>query len=76
MIDSKMLWVTNVNQCVVVTPRVRVNDRFNADAPANNGLKRFLLDIRDNPGKDFTVAFVDAEDNTGQGYDGFSNRFD
>ncbi len=63
MIDPKMLRITQVNQAVVAAPRIGMNHGFNADSPANNGLQRFLLNIRNDFSKDFSVAFVNSKDN-------------
>ncbi len=62
MVDPKMFRVTKINQPVVAAPTVRMNDRFNPDTPANNGLQRFSLDVRNDFGKNFTVSFVDSKD--------------
>lgn len=68
MVDPEMLRITQVNQAVVTAPGIGMNDRFNPDTPVDNSLQRFLLDVRDNLGKDFPVSFIDAED------DGFTVR--
>ena len=45
-----------------------MNNCFNADTPANNGLERFLLNIWNDFSKDFSVSFINSED------DGFATR--
>ncbi len=46
MVNPKVFWVTDVNESVVATPAIGMDDGFDADMPANNGLERFSLDIR------------------------------
>ena len=63
MIDPEMLRITQINQSVVTAPAVGMNHGFNPDTPANNGLQRVSLDVRNDFGKDFAVAFIDSKDN-------------
>ncbi len=58
-----MFRITNINQPVITAPRTGMNNRFNSGLPANNDLQRFLLNMRDNFGKDFIVSIIGAEDN-------------
>ena len=62
VIDSKMFRVANVNQSIVAAPFVRVNNRVQANTPANDGLEGFLAAVRDDFRIDRTVPFEDAED--------------
>jgi hypothetical protein len=62
VIDPQMFFVADINQSIVAAPLFQVNDRIQADTPANKGLQRLFLTIRDNPGINRTVAFEDAED--------------
>jgi len=50
MINAKMLRVADINQPVVAAPFVRVNNRVQANTPANDCLQRFLAAVRDNLG--------------------------
>src|SRR5688572_32213544 len=57
-----MLRITDINQSVIATPHIRMNNRFDADSPANNGLQRLSSAIRNNFGINFTVTFENTED--------------
>ena len=46
VIDAEMLSVTNINQAVVTTPAVRVDDAFEFDLATNNRLQRGFRAIR------------------------------
>ena len=61
VIDSKMFRVANVNQSIVAAPFVRVNNRVQANTPANHRLQRFLAAVRDNFRIDRAVKLKDAE---------------
>ena len=63
MVDTKVFRVADVNESVVAAPAIGMNDRFDADTPANNGLERLSLDIWNDLSKHFSVPFIDAEDN-------------
>ena len=58
MINPEMFRITQINQSVVAAPHIGMNNRFDADTPANNGLERFSLDIRNNFSLD--TLFIEA----------------
>lgn len=62
MIEPKVFRVADANEPVITPPMIGVDDGLDADTPANNGLERLSLDIRNDLGKHFSVSFVDAED--------------
>ncbi len=62
MMDSQVLGVADIDQTVVATPPVRMNDRFHGDATANNGLERDLFAIRDDLRVALAVTFQQSED--------------
>jgi hypothetical protein len=62
MMNSEVLGITNIDQTVLATPPIRVDNRFGSHATANNGLKCGFLAVRHNPGINAAVAFEDAED--------------
>src|SRR5437764_6636295 len=62
MIDSEMLCITDINQTVIAAPAVRVDNRSQRDATANNGLQCGLLAVGHDFGINAAVAFEDAED--------------
>lgn len=61
MIDSQVLGIADVDESVVATPVIGMNDTFQADLATNHLLQRLFLGIRDNLGEDMTVAFEDSE---------------
>ncbi len=62
VVNTKMIRVADINQPVVAAPFVRVNNRVQANTPANDCLQRFLAAVRDNLGINRSVALKDAED--------------
>ncbi len=62
VIDSQMFGITDIEQSVITAPAVRMNDRIQSNAPANNVLQRFLSRVRNNLSINFTVSLIDAED--------------
>lgn len=62
MIDTQILRKTDIDQTVVATPTVGVDNYVRADFSANNGLQRGFLAIRNDLGIDPAVAFENAED--------------
>lgn len=64
MIDSEVLAVADIYQAVVAAPPVRVDDRPQRDATANNGLQSSLLAVRHNFSVNAPIAHEDAEDDS------------
>lgn len=62
VIDSEVLRVPDINQTVIATPPVRVDDGFESHATANNGLKSGFLAVGHDLSIDAPVALEDAED--------------
>ncbi len=62
MIDPIMLCVADINQAAIAAPAIRVDDGFETDATANNGLQSSLLAVSDDLRVDRAIALEDAED--------------
>ena len=62
MVDSEVLRVAHVNQTVIATPPIRIDDRFRSDAATNNGLKSGLFAVRHNLCVDLAVTLQETED--------------
>ena len=62
MIDTKVFSVAHINQAVIATPAVRINDAFEFYFTAYNCLQRGLGAIWNDLGIDVTVPLKDAED--------------
>ncbi len=63
MIDSVMFTVTDINQPVLTAPAIRVDNRRERDATANNGLQSGFLTVRYDLGIDLVITLEQAEDN-------------
>jgi hypothetical protein len=61
VVDTKMLQVTDIDETVVASPFVAVNDGLKCHMAFNYGLQSASRDIRDYLGIDEAVAFEDAE---------------
>ena len=59
---NAVMSVTDLDQAVVPTPAVAVNDALGTHATAYNGLKRTFAAIEHDLGVDFAVAFEYAKD--------------
>lgn len=68
MINAKMLCKTNIDQAVITTPFVGMDDDVKTDIAAYNGLQRAFLAIRDDLGINPSVTLENAKD------DGFAAR--
>lgn len=62
MTDSEMLAVSDINESVIPTPAIAMDDRRGRDTTANNGLQRRLFAVRDDLCIDLAIALQDAED--------------
>lgn len=68
MIDPKVLVQTQVNQSIVASPAIGVNDAIGVNFAADDGLQRGLGGIGNDLGVDTVAAFEQAKD------DGFATR--
>ena len=66
VLNTKMLGITDINQAVVASPAIGVNNTVNADAASNHLLQHGFRCIRNNLGKDFAIALKNTK------YDGFT----
>lgn len=64
MIDSEVLNRADINQAIIATPPITVDDSFGSCSTANNGLQRGFFAVRDDLRVDAAVAFEDPEDNS------------
>lgn len=68
MMDPQMLLITDVNQAVITTPAVGMDDDLGLYFAPNHGQKRAFGAVGDNLGVDPALAFEDAE------HEGLSRR--
>lgn len=59
--DAQVFLVAHIDQAVVAAPAVGVDDRVEADMPADGLLQGLFLTIGDDLGVDAAVAFENAE---------------
>jgi len=64
MVDPKVLFITKVNESIVTSPTIRMDNAFKAHTASDNRLQRGSPAIRDNFGIHFPVAFEDAKNNS------------
>ena len=62
VIDTQVLAVADVNQAIVATPAIGVDDAVQGDPTADNALQRSLSAVRDDFCVDAAVAFENAKD--------------
>ena len=62
MVNTKMLFESDIDQTVVAMPEVRVNDRLETDFAPYNCLQRTLFAVRDYLRIDPSVSFENTED--------------
>jgi hypothetical protein len=53
MVDAKMFLVSQINQIIIPSPSIGMNDTFQLYTPPDDGLKRLSSTIRD----DFSIKF-------------------
>jgi len=63
VVDSKVFFIAKVNEAIVPSPAIRMNDAFEIYTTSNNRLQRGSPAIGNNFGEDFPVAFKDTENN-------------
>jgi len=62
VIDAQMLAVTDIDQAIVTTPAIRIDDAFEFDLATDNLLQRGFGAIWNDLGVDMTVPLKDAKD--------------
>jgi len=62
MVDTIMLFVAQINQAIVTTPRVGVNDTFKLYSTSDNALQRLFCTVGDDFRIDHALSLKDAED--------------
>lgn len=63
MVDSEMLFKAEVNEPIIASPSIGMDDAFKADTTPNYCLQRCFSAIGDDLCIDLPLAFEDAEDN-------------
>ena len=63
MIDAKMFTIANIDQAIITSPSVRVDDAVKTDFAPYNRLQRGFRAIRYDLGIDLTVALEKTKDN-------------
>ena len=63
VVDPEMLLIAYINQAVIATPAIGMNDAFDADSASDNRLKRGTAAIRHDLCIDLALALEDAKDN-------------
>lgn len=64
MIDPKMLFVSKIDESVIPSPPIRVDDGFKIDTTSNNPLQRGSSAIWNDLSIHFPIAFEDAKNNS------------
>ena len=62
MVDTIMLFVSQVNQATVAAPGIGVNNALRLHFAANNGLQGLSSAVRNDLGIDLAAPLQDAED--------------
>lgn len=63
MVDAKMFLVSQINQAIIPSPSIRMNDTFQLYAPPDDGLKRLSGTIGDDLSINLPITFENAKDN-------------
>ena len=63
VVDPEMLLIAYINQAVIATPSIGMDDTFDADSTSDDRLKRGTAAIRHDLGVNLALAFEDAKDN-------------
>jgi hypothetical protein len=63
MVDPKMLLVAQINQAIIPSPSIGMNNTFWLYTPPDNGLERLSGTIRDDFSINLPIAFENAKDN-------------
>ena len=62
MIDTKMFSISDIDESIVTTPSVILDDAFHGDTTSDDSLQRSFGAVRDNFSIDFAIAFKNAKD--------------
>ena len=62
MVDAKMLFITKVNEPIISSPAIRMDDTFNAHSTSDNRLQRGSSAIGNDFGINFSVSPEDPKD--------------
>ena len=62
MMNSEVPGVADIDQPIIAAPSVRMNDRFERDSTANNGLQRNLFAVRYNLSVDLAITLEESKD--------------
>lgn len=62
MVDPKMFVIAHIDESVVSTPSIRVDNRRGINFPFNNGLERRFLAVGDDLGVHVSIPLDDPED--------------
>ena len=63
VVDSEVFFIPKVNQAIVPSPAIRMNDAFDVYTTSNNRLQGGSAAIWNDFGEDFPVAFKNTENN-------------
>ena len=63
VVDSKMFFIAKVNEAIVPSPAIRMNNAFEIYTTSNSRLQRGSPAIGNNFGEDFPVALKDTKNN-------------
>ena len=63
VIDSEVFFIPKVNEAIVPSPAIRMDDAFEIYTTSNNRLQRGSPAIGNNFGEDLSVAFKDTKNN-------------
>ena len=64
VVDSKMLFITKVNEPIITSPSIRMDDAFKINSTSDDRLQCGSSAIRHDLGIDFAVSFEDAKNNS------------
>ena len=63
MVDAKMLLIAQIDQPIITSPSIGMNDTFKLNTPPDNGLKRLSGAIGDDFSIDLPLSFENTKDN-------------
>ena len=63
MVNAEVLFIAHINQTVIASPFVGVNDRINRHSPPDNPLQGFSFDIGDNLSVHLPISLEKTEYN-------------
>jgi hypothetical protein len=63
MVDAKMFLVPQINQAIIPSPSIRMNNTFQLYTPPDDGLERLSGTVGDDFSINLPIAFENAKDN-------------